>query len=228
MAAAMKSKNSSIPTNSSPENHTKLIEIKDYGYEDVGQQTACFQVYMDLCEVRQWYNVVIHPCESLQMVFISGQYRPSDPFEVVLPLPAQTVLSLEKLEQYIENIRPPDDSFTNKSLTLAIVEKDTSTVYYRVSSGLVPPDSAEVNQGKKRKHRDAFQNRKALSSWALEQHEQKFSAGCEQAEAEISSDPDPQGLDPGTGHIETEGSDVYRTKIPELKPETLSERDSNS
>eukprot|EP00105_Crassostrea_gigas_P038413 XP_019922561.1 PREDICTED: tRNA-splicing endonuclease subunit Sen15-like [Crassostrea gigas] len=106
-----------------------------------------FNVYLDLCEVRGWWNVKLHGCLDLDMAFISGHPTREDPREIVLPLQSSDNLSPDCLQHYLQNIKL--DDYETNGITLAICDSDTTTVYYKITEGLVDPEPPEVTEVKK-------------------------------------------------------------------------------
>lgn len=140
------------------EDHPVLKEMIDHGSESKQEAAQCYTIYLDLCEVRGWWNVQIHYCKKLETAFISGHPTRHEPREIVLPLQSCQMVSLETIQTYLENIKL-DDCSTN-SITLAICDTDSSKVYYKISPGLVTPDSPETADKKKQGRILKFRNKR--------------------------------------------------------------------
>lgn len=111
---------------------------------------AAFLVYLDLCEGKQWWNIDLHPCPDLDLVFISGHANRHSPRELVLPHPRGCSISPSILQDYLHKIQLED--YHTSGLTMAIKDTDSTTVYYKVTDGLVPPASPETTEIKKLNH----------------------------------------------------------------------------
>ncbi|XP_070532023.1 tRNA-splicing endonuclease subunit Sen15-like isoform X2 [Ptychodera flava] len=85
--------------------HPKYTEMMSYGFEDKLQLRIAFLSYLDLCEAKNWWNVEIHPCHKLGMVFISGKQNKKGDLQLVLPISANTPLSNERIS---DSLIPPD------------------------------------------------------------------------------------------------------------------------
>uniref|UniRef100_A0A2D4PS16 tRNA-splicing endonuclease subunit Sen15 domain-containing protein n=1 Tax=Micrurus surinamensis TaxID=129470 RepID=A0A2D4PS16_MICSU len=121
---------------------------------------AAFLVYLDLLEVRNWHEVSFTGLAEFQLVCLHGREKETEPLQVVVPTPAQVSFSHERLRQIMNSTgtmqAKPDSPL---SITLAIVETDSTIVYYKLTDGFVmpdPPDSpaeADNKQGKKKRKR---------------------------------------------------------------------------
>ncbi|XP_070532022.1 tRNA-splicing endonuclease subunit Sen15-like isoform X1 [Ptychodera flava] len=155
--------------------HPKYTEMMSYGFEDKLQLRIAFLSYLDLCEAKNWWNVEIHPCHKLGMVFISGKQNKKGDLQLVLPISANTPLSNERLHEFTANVRLSDDETEGQNVetepeseskahcvVLAVSDSDSTTVYYRISDSLIPPDPPkqtlvqEVSKGKRKKRKAVF------------------------------------------------------------------------
>ncbi|XP_063154500.1 tRNA-splicing endonuclease subunit Sen15 isoform X2 [Candoia aspera] len=121
---------------------------------------AAFLVYLDLLEVRNWHEVSFTGLAEFQLVCLHGREKETEPLQVVVPTPAHVSFSHERLREIMNSTRTvlakPDSPL---SITLAIVETDSTIVYYTLTDGFVmpdPPDSpedADSKQGRKKRKR---------------------------------------------------------------------------
>ncbi|KAK9403930.1 tRNA-splicing endonuclease subunit Sen15 [Crotalus adamanteus] len=121
---------------------------------------AAFLVYLDLLEVRNWQEVSFTGLAEFQLVCLHGREKETEPLQVVVPAPAQVSFSHERLRQIMKNTgtmqAKPDSPL---SVTLAIVEIDSTIVYYKLTDGFVMPDppdnpeDADSKQGRKKRKR---------------------------------------------------------------------------
>ncbi|XP_033114503.1 tRNA-splicing endonuclease subunit Sen15-like [Anneissia japonica] len=123
--------------------HPVWLEIESFNFKNSNQQRVSMTVYLDLCEAKDWWSMKVHGCSQLQLVYLSGKSQRKAPVEYILPLPADTELSQERLQEFLHHIPANvDHSHSNdqKSVTLAISDSDSSTVYYKVTNGIALPD----------------------------------------------------------------------------------------
>ncbi|RUS75631.1 hypothetical protein EGW08_016602 [Elysia chlorotica] len=116
-----------------------------------------FLVYQDLTEVRNWWFTEMAYSDALERPYITGQVSRRLPRQAVLPIGVEERISVHDAQTFFCKI------FTSgapvKSLTLAVNELDSTVVYYKLTSGLSPPDPPEVTT--QRKHdKDAQFDRK--------------------------------------------------------------------
>ncbi|XP_033731139.1 tRNA-splicing endonuclease subunit Sen15-like isoform X2 [Pecten maximus] len=125
-------------------------EIEKFNITNEEQGKAACLVYLDLCEGKQWWNVDLHPCHDLDLVLISGHATRHTSRELVLPLPRGCSVSPSDLQNYLHKASLGD--YHTSGITMAIMDTDSTTVYYKISDGLVPPASPETTELKKLNH----------------------------------------------------------------------------
>ncbi|XP_064396051.1 tRNA-splicing endonuclease subunit Sen15-like isoform X2 [Halichondria panicea] len=140
--------------------HPKVCEIKAQGIDNSTQTHCAILTYFDLTEVKLWHAVHIHGNRDLQMVTFSGQKAENDSLSDILPLPASTELSMERIKHYFAALHPqashmePEPSRMEEGpfcelipkLTLALVDSDSTVVYYNVFNGMQPPKDASESK----------------------------------------------------------------------------------
>ncbi|XP_072854229.2 tRNA-splicing endonuclease subunit Sen15 isoform X1 [Pogona vitticeps] len=141
---------------------TKMMSLD---VADSSSVYAAFLVYLDLLEVRNWYEVSFFGLAEFQLVGLRGREREAEDFQVVMPTPVHVSFSHERLRQIMKRAcaleNNPDSSL---SLTLAIVESDSTIVYYKLTDGFVmpnpPEDTKEMDdkQWKKKKRKKAWRH----------------------------------------------------------------------
>ncbi|XP_061860190.1 tRNA-splicing endonuclease subunit Sen15 isoform X2 [Colius striatus] len=119
---------------------------------DSAQIYAAFVVYLDLLEGRNWPEVKHVGVAELQLVCLHARAKEQDSLQVMVPVPAHMSLSHERIREIMMKAAlPQEDPDTPLSVTLAIVESDSTVVYYKVTDGFVlpdPPDSTEDGDNK--------------------------------------------------------------------------------
>ncbi|XP_053841691.1 tRNA-splicing endonuclease subunit Sen15 [Vidua macroura] len=121
--------------------HPTFTEMMSLDVSDSTQVYAAFLVYLDLLEGRNWHEV--HPVgvAELQLVCLHARAREQEGLQVMVPVPAHILISHERLREILKKASlPPEDPDTLLSVTLAIVETDSTIVYYKMTDGFVMPD----------------------------------------------------------------------------------------
>jgi len=131
--------------------HPKFQEIQQYNSRDTLQSQAAFLVYLDLCEVKEWWGVGCEHSVELDVVVLRGRPSRHAPYQTVVPVPAGRQLSPTMIQHLISVLGTETPSGL-KSVTFALMESDTTVVYYVMTNGLVPPDTPEVGEAKKKLH----------------------------------------------------------------------------
>ncbi|KAG8132856.1 hypothetical protein E2320_010698 [Naja naja] len=109
---------------------------------------------------RNWHEVSFTGLAEFQLVCLHGREKETEPLQIVVPTPAQVSFSHERLRQIMKSTgtmqAKPDSPL---SITLAIVETDSTIVYYKLTDGFVIPDPPESpaetdsKQGRKKRKR---------------------------------------------------------------------------
>ncbi|XP_005146600.4 tRNA-splicing endonuclease subunit Sen15 [Melopsittacus undulatus] len=127
--------------------HPTLTEMISLDISDSSQIYAAFVVYLDLLEGRNWHEVNYVGVEELQLVCLHAREKEQDSPQVMVPVPVHILLSHERMREIMKKASlPQDDPDTPLSVTLAIVESDSTVVYYKMTDGFVlpdPPDDTE-------------------------------------------------------------------------------------
>ncbi|KAH9503312.1 hypothetical protein Btru_072709 [Bulinus truncatus] len=108
--------------------------------EDAGQRA--FYVYQDLTEVKGWWSTELTYSDSCELPYITGHPSKSEPRQIVIPVGVEDRVSLNEMHSYFSHIFIEDEPV--ESMTIAVNDVDTTTVYYKITKGLSPPDSPEA------------------------------------------------------------------------------------
>ncbi|GAA5869154.1 hypothetical protein JCM16303_000376 [Sporobolomyces ruberrimus] len=135
--------------------HPLASEIVPYCQKYPHQSTSLFQSYVDLRLAQQWKDLEVVELEEISTVVLRGRPKnpPKAPPAVVLPMNLTTPTSIKALDSVLSAISelpsPPtattsstigsSESSTSPTIYLAIVEKDSSIVYYVLKQGIVSP-----------------------------------------------------------------------------------------
>ncbi len=129
------------------EEHPKYLEIKSYGY-DVCLREAMF-IYLDLIEVKHWFDVELCRCDAIKNVYIVGRPLKKCQIELVVPIASSNLFTHADLHRIITEVC---QAYTNsglrekfgasevKSVYSAIMDSSSTVVYYKMTDGLVSPD----------------------------------------------------------------------------------------
>ncbi|NWI15916.1 SEN15 endonuclease, partial [Crypturellus soui] len=118
-----------------------FTEMMSLDVSDSTQIYAAFLAYLDLLEGRNWHEVKYVGLAELQLVCLHAREREEDSELVVVPVPVHISLSHERIREILQKASlPPDKPDTPQSVILAIVESDSTIVYYRMTDGFVMPD----------------------------------------------------------------------------------------
>ncbi|XP_063282276.1 tRNA-splicing endonuclease subunit Sen15 [Pelobates fuscus] len=139
--------------------HPRFREMMSLDVADSAQVYAAFLVYMDLLEARNWYNVQISSSADLHLIYLHGQEKDDHKPQVIIPTPVSTSHSHERIQQFMKLGCTSEDDQTTRSelnIVLAIVESDSTVVYYKLMDGFVipdPPDLEDLMGHKQKKKR---------------------------------------------------------------------------
>uniref|UniRef100_A0A663M8C0 tRNA splicing endonuclease subunit 15 n=1 Tax=Athene cunicularia TaxID=194338 RepID=A0A663M8C0_ATHCN len=119
----------------------RFTEMMSLDISDSAQIYSAFVVYLDLLEGRNWHEVKHVGVAELQLVCLHAREREQDSLQVMVPVPVHISLSHERIREIMKKASlPQDDPDTPLSVTLAIVESDSTVVYYKMTDGFVTPD----------------------------------------------------------------------------------------
>lgn len=134
--------------------HTYELFLAQHGLPDGINAITVFQVYEDLRHVRKWTHLCVHAKSPI--VYLTGRAPPlfdsvypnrlpvdtvstkaddfQDATQVVVPLAVDERLSPKKLKILCETCTHPDTGQKTRCITVAIVDDDSTTAYYRIFS----------------------------------------------------------------------------------------------
>ncbi|GAA5909752.1 Sen15p [Sporobolomyces salmoneus] len=133
--------------------HPLAPEILPYCQKYPSQASSLFQSFIDLRLAQQWRDLEVLELDEISTVVLRG--RPKTPAKaspaIVLPMNLTTPTSLQSLDSVLtavaklpastapETTPTSTDSSSSPTIYLAIVEKDSSIVYYVLKQGIVSP-----------------------------------------------------------------------------------------
>ncbi|XP_048338425.1 tRNA-splicing endonuclease subunit Sen15 [Sphaerodactylus townsendi] len=118
--------------------HPTLTKMMSLDVADSGCVYTAFLVYLDLLEARNWHEVSYVGLAEFQLICLHGRERETDDLQVVVPTPVHVSFSHERIRQIMKRTHTVSDS--PMSVTLAIVESDSTIVYYKLTDGFAMPD----------------------------------------------------------------------------------------
>ncbi|XP_053549828.1 tRNA-splicing endonuclease subunit Sen15 [Bombina bombina] len=121
--------------------HPRLREMLALDVADSTHVHTAFLVYMDLLEVRNWHDVQIFGSSELHLIYLIGKEKEDHLPQAIVPTPVSTSYSHERIQQMMKVICEQEEKQTAPaSLLLAVVESDSTIVYYKLTDGFVMPD----------------------------------------------------------------------------------------
>ncbi|KAM9129425.1 tRNA-splicing endonuclease subunit Sen15 isoform 1-T1 [Pangshura tecta] len=137
--------------------HPKLTEMMSLDVADSTQVYAAFLVYLDLLEGKNWHDVTCVGLAELQLVCLRGREREAENLQVVVPTPVHMSFTHQRSQEstgyrygamlsiWLREIMqkaciPQDETDSPLSVILAIVESDSTVVYYKLTDGFIMPD----------------------------------------------------------------------------------------
>uniref|UniRef100_A0A8C9P6R7 tRNA splicing endonuclease subunit 15 n=1 Tax=Spermophilus dauricus TaxID=99837 RepID=A0A8C9P6R7_SPEDA len=125
--------------------HPKYLEMMELNIGDASQVYIAFLVYLDLMESKSWYEVNCVGLPELQLICLVGTEIEGEGLQTVLPTPISASLSHQRIRDILkasQKLRGNPD--LPMSFTLAIVESDSTIVYYKLTDGFMLPDPQNI------------------------------------------------------------------------------------
>ncbi|XP_074120763.1 tRNA-splicing endonuclease subunit Sen15 [Sminthopsis crassicaudata] len=132
--------------------HPQFLEMLELDVAETSQVYTAFLVYLDLLEARNWHEVKSVGLPELQLICLHGHEKEGERLQIVVPTSVHASFSHERIREIMKHackLQVEQDS--PMSITLAIVESDSTIVYYKLTDGFVmpdPPDAVEETEGK--------------------------------------------------------------------------------
>ena len=131
--------------------HPMYLEMKSYGYGDEECLREAMLVYLDLIEVKHWFDVELCRCDAIRSVYFVGRPLKKCHIELVVPVASSKVFSNADIHAIITAVCQAYEcselgekygaSNVEKSVYFAIVDGSSTSVYYKMTIGLVTPDN---------------------------------------------------------------------------------------
>ncbi|XP_020283185.1 tRNA-splicing endonuclease subunit Sen15-like [Pseudomyrmex gracilis] len=124
--------------------HPAYYHLCKLGCNDPVKTSTAFYVYIELCEVKRFWDVKYKYNEDLDLFYFEIKKREHSPLEIYVPWATKYTISFDKIEKMQQSLQ-------SKRITFVFKSEDSSSVFYTVTEGLVKPISPEVSQKLKEK-----------------------------------------------------------------------------
>ncbi|XP_011863127.1 PREDICTED: tRNA-splicing endonuclease subunit Sen15-like [Vollenhovia emeryi] len=127
--------------------HPSYYHLCKLGCNDPIKTSTAFYVYIELCEVKRYWDVRYKYSEELDVIYFEVRKREHSRLEIYVPWPIKHSICLEKIEKMQQSLQ-------NERLTFVFKSQDSSSVFYTVSAGLskpVAPDASKLQKEKEEK-----------------------------------------------------------------------------
>ncbi|XP_074076988.1 tRNA-splicing endonuclease subunit Sen15 [Macrotis lagotis] len=137
--------------------HPQFLEMQELDVAETSQIYTAFLVYLDLLEGRNWHEVKSVGLPELRLICLHGREKEGERLQIVVPTSVHASFSHERIREIMTHackLQVEPDS--PMSISLAIVESDSTIVYYKLTDGFVipdPPDAVEETDDKQRRKR---------------------------------------------------------------------------
>ncbi|XP_037681110.1 tRNA-splicing endonuclease subunit Sen15 [Choloepus didactylus] len=126
--------------------HPKYLEMMELDIGDATQVYIAFLVYLDLMESKSWHEVNCVGLPELQLICLVGTEIEGEGQQTVVPTPISASLSHNRIREILKASRKlQGDPDLPMSFTLAIVESDSTVVYYKLTDGFMLPDPQNIS-----------------------------------------------------------------------------------
>lgn len=126
--------------------HPKYLEMMELDIGDATQVYIAFLVYLDLMESKSWHEVNCVGIPELQLICLLGTEIEGEGLQTVVPTPISASLSHNRIREILKASRKlQGDPELPMSFTLAIVESDSTIVYYKLTDGFMLPDPQNIS-----------------------------------------------------------------------------------
>ncbi|XP_062836800.1 tRNA-splicing endonuclease subunit Sen15 isoform X1 [Anolis carolinensis] len=123
------------------EAHPAFTRMMSLDVADSSGVYAAFLVYLDLLEVRNWHEVSYFGLGELQLVCLRGREKEDEDLQMVVPTPVHLSFSHERMRQIMKSAWAlEEETHSPLAITLAVVETESTIVYYKLTDGFVTPE----------------------------------------------------------------------------------------
>ncbi|RZC39388.1 tRNA-splicing endonuclease subunit Sen15-like [Asbolus verrucosus] len=148
-------------------NEKLISEFMALGCEDRKDAVVVLQVYLELCEVKKYWNVECKYHNDLKLLYLTASKTKSERPSIFVPESSNDNLSYIKLQSYFTLC----DDIGYKRIYLVPVTSDSTCVYYQLTEGLFEPTDVNNKQSKsdrqERLDAEIRKNKRVLEEAAL-------------------------------------------------------------
>ncbi|XP_066592860.1 tRNA-splicing endonuclease subunit Sen15-like [Prorops nasuta] len=119
--------------------HPSYYKIGRLGCKDPVKISTAFYIYIELCEVKKLWNVKYFYNQQMDLIYLEAHQNPDASAEIYIPWSMKNHIKLD----YIDKIQK---ELSNKQLTFVFRSGDSTSVYYRVTAGLITPVSPQISK----------------------------------------------------------------------------------
>ncbi|ORX92633.1 hypothetical protein K493DRAFT_41856 [Basidiobolus meristosporus CBS 931.73] len=119
--------------------HPKYQEVAAACESFPEEAATLFQVYLDLTLEKEWAWVKAKEIGGVAKVVLEGKKGLEEEKQFIVPTSTSEPWSIERLEELFDEFQRAIGDKPS-SVMLAITSSDSTVVYYRVYSGIVPPN----------------------------------------------------------------------------------------
>lgn len=119
--------------------HPSYYYINELGCNDPVKISTAFYVYIELCEVKRYWDVKYKYNKDLDLLYLEGKRKKNSDVEIFVPWPTLYNITLDKIEKIQQGLN-------SERVTMIFKSEDSNSVMYRVSAGLVKPLAPEVTK----------------------------------------------------------------------------------
>ncbi|XP_058793191.1 uncharacterized protein LOC131665356 [Phymastichus coffea] len=123
--------------------------MSQLGCTDQVKLTTAFYVYMELCEVKRYWDVDYKYSEPLQMFYLEAKKTKKGTLDTFIPWAAIHNISLGLISKIQQELN-------KEKFTFVFKEGDTSSVYYSIRSGITKLVSPEETKDLRQKAMKKF------------------------------------------------------------------------
>ncbi|XP_011644805.1 tRNA-splicing endonuclease subunit Sen15-like [Pogonomyrmex barbatus] len=124
--------------------HPSYYHLCKLGCNDPIKTSTAFYVYIEICEVRRYWDVTYKYNQELDLIYFEVKKKKCSPLEIYVPWPTKYTISIDKIEKMQQLLQ-------NERLTIVLKFEDSSSIFYTVTTGLLKPATPEASKQQKEK-----------------------------------------------------------------------------
>ncbi|XP_078041414.1 uncharacterized protein LOC144472319 [Augochlora pura] len=161
--------------------HPSYYHIGKLGCTDPVKISTMFNVYIELCEARRYWEVNYKYKENLDLLYLEVKRKKNCETEFYIPWSTLYNISLDKIEEIQEGLGSDKITFVFKS-------EDGTSIIYKVTKGLVKPLSPEDSKLMKEKEEKKLELEKQIRKNTSNLYELAKSLNSDNSNKEMETD----------------------------------------